>query len=59
MNYYKRMFDVILEPIFLLRRCYVMNIDNIGTILKDRIKEMGMTQEEFSLKTGIGLSSLK
>lgn len=34
-----------------------MNIDNIGTILKDRIKEMGMTQEEFASKTGIGLSS--
>lgn len=36
-----------------------MNIDNIGTILRDRIKEMGMTQEEFASKTGIGLSSLK
>lgn len=47
------MFDVILEPIFPLRRCYVMDIDNIGTILKDRIKEMGMTQEEFASKTGM------
>ena len=36
-----------------------MDIDNIRTILKDRIKELGMTQEEFALKTGIGLSSLK
>lgn len=53
------MFDVILELIFPLRRCYIMDIDNIGTILRDRIKEMGMTQEEFALKTGIGLSSLK
>lgn len=31
----------------------------IGTILKDRIKECGYTQEEFSDYTGVGLSTLK
>lgn len=36
-----------------------MDIDNIGTIIKDRIRELGITQEEFASKTGIGLSSLK
>ncbi len=36
-----------------------MNIDTIGTILKDRLKEMGITQVEFASRTEIGLSSLK
>ena len=36
-----------------------MNMVIIGTILKDRIKEKGYTQEEFCELVGIGLSSLK
>lgn len=36
-----------------------MDKATIGTILRDRIKEMGFTQEEFADKAGIGLSSLK
>lgn len=36
-----------------------MNIVPIGTILKERIREKGYTQEEFCEKLGIGLSSLK
>ncbi len=36
-----------------------MNMAIIGTILKDRIKEKGYTQEEFCDLVGIGLSSLK
>lgn len=36
-----------------------MNMVTIGTILKDRIKEKGYTQEEFCELVGIGLSSLK
>ncbi len=36
-----------------------MKKDTFGTILKNRIKEMGYTQEEFAEKVGIGLSSLK
>lgn len=35
-----------------------MDLRNIGGILKRRIKEKGYTQEEFSITTGIGLSSL-
>lgn len=31
----------------------------IGTILKNRIKEMGFTQEEFADEVGIGLSTLR
>lgn len=33
--------------------------DTFGAILKNRIKEMGYTQEEFAEKAGIGLASLK
>lgn len=36
-----------------------MDMVTIGTILKDRIKEKGYTQEEFCELVGIGLSSLK
>ena len=36
-----------------------MEKDIIGAILKNRIKEMGMTQEEFAQEAGIGISSLK
>lgn len=36
-----------------------MNIATIGTILRERIREKGYTQEEFCEKLGIGLSSLK
>ena len=36
-----------------------MEKDTIGAILKNRIKEMGMTQEEFAQEAGIGISSLK
>lgn len=31
----------------------------IGAILRDRIKEVGYTQEDFALEVGIGLSTLK
>ena len=36
-----------------------MKKDTIGAILKNRIKEMGYTQEDFAEKAGIGLASLK
>lgn len=36
-----------------------MEKDKIGTILRDRIQELGYTQTEFAIKSGIGLSSLK
>lgn len=36
-----------------------MRKNTFGAILKNRIKEMGYTQEEFAEKAGIGLSSLK
>ena len=36
-----------------------MDMVTIGTILKERIKEKGYTQEEFCEFVGIGLSSLK
>lgn len=36
-----------------------MKKDTFGTILKNRIKEMGYTQEEFAEKAGISLASLK
>ena len=36
-----------------------MDMCTIGAILKNRIKEMGFTQEEFSEETGIGLSTLR
>lgn len=36
-----------------------MKKDKIGAILKNRISEMGYTQELFAEKAGIGLSSLK
>ena len=36
-----------------------MDMVTIGTVLKNRIREKGYTQEEFCEKVGIGLSSLK
>lgn len=36
-----------------------MGKDTFGAILKNRIKEMGYTQEEFAEMAGIGLASLK
>jgi len=36
-----------------------MNLDKIGAVLRNRIKECGYSQEDFAEEAGIGLSSLK